>query len=199
MADLARALPWILAHEVVGWPRVDGQPVLDIAEGMSAVKAAEAAAGKFSWWFTDDPSDPGGATAWGITLATAQRHGITTKEQLRAISSAQVAAIYRADYWRFDGIDDQSGATKLFDMCVNFGRKTAVKMAQDALNELGASLVPDGFYGPATEAAINAVEPRHLLMLLCRDSAARYRAIVRKRPESAKFLKGWLKRADALP
>lgn len=166
MADLARALPWILAHEG-GW--------------------------------SDDPDDPGGATMQGITLVTAQRHGITTKEQLRAISSAQVAAIYRVDYWRFDGIDDQSVATKLFDMAVNFGRKTAVKMAQDALNELGASLIPDGLYGPATEAAINAVEPRHLLALLCRDCADRYRSIVRKRPESAKFLRGWLKRADALP
>lgn len=166
MADFARALPWILAHEG-GW--------------------------------SDDPMDPGGATNYGITLATAQRHGITTKDELKGIPSAKVASIYYMDYWRFDGVDDQRVATKVFDMAVNFGRKTAIKMAQDALNELGASLMPDGLYGPATEAAINTVEPRHLLALLCRDCADRYRSVVRKRPESAKFLKGWLRRAEALP
>jgi len=149
--------------------------------------------------WVDDPDDPGGATNQGITLMTAQRHGIMTKEALRNIAPSQVASIYRSDYWRFDGVDDQLVATKVFDMAVNFGRKTAVRMVQAALNELGAYIIPDGLWGPETEAALNATEPRHLLMLLCRDCADRYRQIVANRPASAKFLKGWLRRADALP
>lgn len=149
--------------------------------------------------WVDDPDDPGGATNQGITLATAQRHGIMTKEALRNITPSQVASIYRSDYWRFDGVDDQRVATKVFDMAVNFGRKTAVRMVQNALNELGTYLIPDGLWGPETEAALNAVEPKRVLMLLCRDCADRYRQIAAKRPASAKYLKGWLRRAEALP
>jgi hypothetical protein len=38
-----------------------------------------------------------------------------------------------------------------------------------------------------------------VLAALCKESEAHYRAIVAKRPASAKFLKGWLKRAQAVP
>ena len=149
--------------------------------------------------WSDNPADPGGATMQGITLATAQRHGIMTKAALRASTPEQRAAIYKADYWQFDGIDDQRVATKIFDMAVNFGRKTAVGMVQDALNDVGASLIPDGVYGPKTEASINAVDPGRMLGLLCVESEQRYRGIVADRPKSRQFLAGWLRRAKEVP
>lgn len=149
--------------------------------------------------WSDDPADPGGATMQGITLATAQRHGIMTKDALRAIAPEVVAAIYESDYWRFGGVYDQRVATKIFDMAVNMGRKTTVKMVQDGLNELGASLMPDGCWGPATENCVNAAGPDQMLELLCKASAERYRAIVAHRPESMKYLDGWLKRAAEVP
>jgi type VI secretion system secreted protein VgrG len=149
--------------------------------------------------WSDDPSDPGGATNHGITLATAQRHGIATAEDLRAITDDQVAAIYRADYWRFDGIDDQRVATKIFDIAVNVGLATAVHLVQDALNTLGACLAEDGRWGPKTEASVNAVDPGKLLQLVSYEQAEYYRAIVAHRPESRKFLAGWLVRAQDCP
>ena len=149
--------------------------------------------------WSDDPSDPGGATMQGITLGTAVRHGIGDKAALKAITPQQVAAIYRTDYWRFDLVDDQRVATKLFDMAVNMGLRTAVRIAQEALNTLDACVEVDGQWGPQTRDTINAVSPDHMLRLLSTESADYYHAIAQKRPESGKFLKGWLKRAAEVP
>ena len=166
MADLARALPFVLRHEG-GW--------------------------------SDDAADPGGATNFGITLATAQRHGIMDADALRAITPEQVEAIYRQDYWRFDGIDDQAVATKVFDMAVNMGLRTAVHLVQEVLNGLGAAVQEDGYWGPNTLAALNACRPDRVLDLLCLESAEHYQLLVANRPASGKFLKGWLARAAEVP
>jgi lysozyme family protein len=149
--------------------------------------------------WSDDPDDPGGATNHGITLETARRYGIQTKEELKAITPEDVASIYRSGYWRFNGLTSQDVATKLFDMAVNMGLRTAIRIAQDCLNTLGASLVSDGSFGPITEATINAVAPKRMLDLLCQASAEHYRHIVLVRSSSDKFLKGWLARADEVP
>lgn len=144
-------------------------------------------------------SDPGGATNYGITLETARKYGIADAEALRNITPEQVAAIYRAGYWRFDGVDDQRVATKLFDMAVNMGPQAAVRICQSCLNDAGAALEVDGRFGLVTLECLNAVRPALILSLLCTKSADYYRAIVAKRPESVKFLRGWLKRAAEVP
>lgn len=149
--------------------------------------------------WSDDPQDPGGATNFGITLAVAQKHGILTKDALRTITPGQVAAIYKQDYWVFSGVDDQQVATKLFDLGVNMGVRSAVRLLQDGLNTLGASLETDGRLGPQTLMAANAVAPDKLLQVLCLEAAQHYQDIVHQRPASQKFLKGWLIRATALP
>lgn len=146
-----------------------------------------------------DRDDPGGATMMGITMETAQRHGIRTVGELRQITPEVVASIYHEDYWRFDAIYNQRVAAKLFDMSVNMGPRSAIRLVQMALNGLGASLVVDGYCGPKTIASINAVHPERMLDMLVQASADRYRAIVEERPASAKFLKGWLKRAADVP
>ena len=135
----------------------------------------------------------------GITLAVAQRHGIATADDLRQITDEKVAEIYRADYWRFDGVDDQRVATKIFDLVVNVGMHAAVYMVQEALNGLGADLDDDGHWGPKTQESVNATRPDTLLPLLCEEAADYYHAIVAHRPQSEKFLKGWLARAHEVP
>lgn len=149
--------------------------------------------------WADDPDDPGGATNFGITLATAQRHGIPNKTQLCLITPEQVSDIYRADYWRFSGVVSQGVATKIFDMAVNFGMNAAVKLVQGALNDLGADLTVDGVWGPKTETCMNAVERQRMLDILVWESILKYKGIVAHRPESHKFLGGWLRRAHEVP
>jgi lysozyme family protein len=159
---------------------------------------------KWEGGWSDDPADPGGATNHGITLKTAQRYGIKTKEELRAISPERVAEIYEAGYWRFGDGEDQRVATKLFDMAVNMGPETAIRLLRKALGALPDTPTADGGpsgAGPArpTLDAANGVGPPLLLACLREVCAAHYRAIVARRPASAKFLKGWLRRAAEVP
>lgn len=149
--------------------------------------------------WSNDPDDPGGATMQGITLATARQHGILTPEDLRNITFEQLSAIYRIEYWRFSWITSQRVATKLLDMAVNLGPRTATKLLQGILNALGASLAEDGLWGPLTQEATNAVPEDRMLRLLVMACESRYREIVARRPQSAKFLDGWLKRAAEVP
>jgi lysozyme family protein len=132
----------------------------------------------------------------GVTFHTAQRIlGFTMLDELRNISEAQLEQVYGApDFWRYDGITDQRVATKLFDIGVNVGLGTEVKIAQEIL-AIGA----DGCYGPHTEAAINAADPEEFLQQLCAAAVEHYRAIVAEHPEESEFLTGWLTRAADIP
>jgi lysozyme family protein len=151
--------------------------------------------------WSDDPADPGGATNFGITLKTAQKYGIRTKERLRAISQARAADVYRDGYWRHGDIEDQRVATKLFDMAVNMGHGGAAEVLACAVNGKDGPGPIFGGYGltPGAVSYINRLEPEAFLVDLCKAAEKRYRAIVAKRPASAKFLKGWLRRAAGVP
>ena len=80
-----------------------------------------------------------------------------------------------------------------FDMCINQGKGTAVKVLQRAVNSKGGDLKVDGGLGPMTIEAINKFKP-------C-DNRTRcnrlkhYYDLVNKKPEQERFLYGWFKRA----
>ena len=195
MADFAHALPWVLSHEVRGWPTTRvGALVEDLDAAMSLLRFRGLSA-----WFSNDPLDHGGATAFGLTLRTATPHGLGMVEDLQAISAEKLAEVYRAEFWRFDQVDEAQVAMKLLDMAVNTSLRTAVRMLQAQLNALGAGLAEDGIWGPATEGSVNAVEPNHLLALLVEAAVAHYRAIVQRKPDQGRYLAGWLARAAEVP
>jgi len=151
-----------------------------------------------------DPADRGGKTNWGITQATLtafnHRHPeLGLPEDVADLKLDQAEIIYRLDYWRFDQVYDQRVATKLFDIAVNCGVSRAVKIAQKAANGLGASLEVDGVLGTQTLSALNAAWPDSLLDALCRSQEAHYRAICERDPSQLRFIKGWTKRAKAVP
>ena len=153
--------------------------------------------------WSDNPSDPGGATMHGITLVKAKNHGITTKEALMTITPDKVAEIYAADYWRFDNIADQSIATKIMDMLVNMQSGVngpAMKIVQIALNDVGTCpVVVDGMWGPHTEYAVNVTDSDRLMEAMCHRCAERYMGIVERNPSQSIFIKGWLRRAADVP
>lgn len=87
--------------------------------------------------YSNHPSDPGGPTNFGITLADYRRYvkpGATAAD-VRAMQVGEAVAIYRAKYWdamRCDelpaGIDDTA-----FDYCVNSGLGRSGKVLRRVL------------------------------------------------------------------
>jgi lysozyme family protein len=115
------------------------------------------------------------------------------------LTPAQIATALRVGCWKFDGILNQQVATKIFDMDVNDGLPSGIKLAQEAVNRCGQHVTVDDQYGPATEAAINACDPDRLMDALIQVSVDHYRDIAEAHPNDRPFLADWLRRATAIP
>lgn len=116
--------------------------------------------------WSDHPADPGGATMKGVTLANFRRYvePKATKDDLRKITDAQVAAVYRRFYWDAvhgaelpDGVD-----YAVFDFAVNSGPARAAKYLQAVVG-----VVEDGRIGPATLKAVRAKMHATIIHELC--------------------------------
>lgn len=158
--------------------------------------------------YVDHSDDPGGATRWGITQATARAHGYTG--DMRLLSRDRAAAIYRGAYWlrpALDRVADQAPAlaAELFDTGVNMGPGVAAAFLQRALNALnrGASDYPDiaidGAIGARTLAALDGFLTRRgrsgetvLLKAVEALQGERYLSLAERRPAAEAFLYGWL-------
>src|ERR1700676_2468756 len=93
---------------------------------------------------SENPSDPGGLTNFGIS----QRSYPTV--DIRNLTRETAAAIYQRDFWHYDAVQSQPMATKIFDMSVNMGH-AAIRILQTCLG-----VTVDGIWGPGTCAAVNA-------------------------------------------
>lgn len=133
--------------------------------------------------YVNDPTDPGGETKYGITKRTYPNLDIAN------LTTADAEAIYKRDFWRFDGIIYQNVANKLFDASVNMGHN-AIKIMQRVV---GTAV--DGVYGHDTEAKINAYGGVALLIAYRQKLASYYLDLIADHPALAKYKNGWLKRA----
>ncbi|MDP1832257.1 MAG: glycosyl hydrolase 108 family protein [Geothrix sp.] len=155
--------------------------------------------------YSNHPDDPGGATNFGIIQRNLDGWNGAHPElafpgDVKDLTPDQAAAIYRADYWRWDGIADPALAIKLFDIGVNCGTGTAKKLLQKAVNALVNPPLPvDGRLGPATLGAVNGQPPDALMQALCQVQKDYYQAIVDRKPSQSVFLKGWFHRATRIP
>jgi lysozyme family protein len=153
--------------------------------------------------YVDDPSDKGGATKYGISLAYLKQNNIdinldgkVTKDDVLVLTLDEAKKLYRDHFWMFDAVKDQNVATKLFDMSVNMGVRQAVVLAQRALNGIGCSLVEDGDFGSKTTEAVNSKEAWKVLAGLRDFAIAFYYHVAEVNPKNVKFIDGWIKRAS---
>jgi lysozyme family protein len=105
--------------------------------------------------FVHNPKDPGGATNFGITLATLRHYTgqpSLTEEDLKGLSASLRAEIYRESYWKpVRGDDLPTGLDLLvFDFGVNVGPATSIKHLQRVLH-----VEADGRIGPQTLSTIS--------------------------------------------
>ena len=116
--------------------------------------------------WSDHPSDPGGATMKGVTLATyrAYINKNGTKDDLRNITQAQLEKVYREQYWnKVRGDDLPSGVDyAVFDFAVNSGPARAAKYLQAVVG-----VAQDGVIGPQTLAAVKAASASAVIDKLC--------------------------------
>lgn len=132
----------------------------------------------------DNKFDPGGLTRYGIC----QRN--YPDLDIKNLTRNQAILIYFTDYWskmKLHNILDESLILELFDMGVNVGIRTAIKIAQRLV-----SAKVDGYIGPETESKINTFPG--LLGLYKQERRKYYFALARRKPEMEIFLAGWLNR-----
>lgn len=138
--------------------------------------------------WSDHPADPGGATNFGVTLATYRRYvPNATKTDLRNISDAEIERIYRDGYWdKIKGDDLPYGVDfAVFDFAVNSGPARAAIYLQEIVG-----VAPDGKIGPLTLAAVAKWDSVKLVEKLCANRLA----FVKRLSTWPTFGKGWSRR-----
>ena len=137
--------------------------------------------------YVNDPKDLGGETKYGITKR------FYPDVDIKNLTIEQATEIYKKDYWDKNKVESlpQNLWHIYFDMCVNMGKRTAVKVLQRAAVNKGKDIEIDGGLGPMTIGALKGVE-------LDRVRAFRvkyYVDLITARPEQEKFFLGWFRRA----
>ena len=87
--------------------------------------------------YVDHPNDPGGATNLGVTIGTLSSWlgRPATKAEVKALTRATVAPIYRKNYWAAIRGDELPAGLDyaVFDFAVNSGPKRAAMALQRAV------------------------------------------------------------------
>lgn len=178
--------------------------------------------------FVDDPVDRGGATKYGISLRFLKAEGAIDEDldgyadfdldmdgdidgaDIRKLTVGDAKSLYKRSFWQ--ALECESFprpiGEMLFDQGVNGGNHAAKKLLQQAINAVLRAgryrtipLKVDGQIGDLTRQSFQSMWERHPEQLVIEYREAvkdRYVAIVRRNPSQAKFLKGWLNRAERL-
>lgn len=150
---------------------------------------------KWEGGYVDHPSDPGGATKYGISLRFYQEHvdPSADKEVIEFLTLEEARDLYYQYFWlpAYEKIGDDDLATMLFSSGVNMGTGRAVRIIQQAANNLGQKLKVDGVMGPKTLAALNMYMPKVVLREYRKLLMLRYLDIAKVRHP---FLRGWARR-----
>ena len=156
----------------------------------------------FEGGFVNDPVDRGGATNKGVTIATWRMQGYDKDgdgdidvDDLKLISDADAIEVMRRCFWkrwRADEIKSQNLANILVDWIWCSGTPS-ITITQAMLG-----LKADGIVGKNTLAALNRQDPQVFFNRLKARRKQFYERIVEKRPSQVRFLKGWLRRLDAI-
>ena len=156
----------------------------------------------FRWegGFVNDPSDRGGATNMGVTIATWRKVGSDKDgdgdidlDDIRLLSWEDATIVlqnYYWDRWAGDLILNQEVADILVDWVWASG-KWGIIIPQRILG-----VVPDGVVGPMTLAKLNSVNPGIFLYKVYTARVLFLQSLVKHDPTQARFIHGWLRRLN---
>lgn len=151
--------------------------------------------------YTNDPSDAGGPTKWGIT------QGALAKWRARPVSAAEVqalgkdeaVAIYRKGYMApFETIEDPSLLELMFDFGVNHGTGRAAEALQTVLSRIGYYTDRiDGDFGRKSREALAKVQNDAALFYAVKcERLEAYMRYAGRAPANVIYLGGWANRND---
>ena len=152
--------------------------------------------------FVDDKDDKGGATNFGITNKTLSDYNnkVASVDDVKKMPVQLARLIYKRNYYEKPNISmlDTPVDLAIFDLCVNAGPYRAGVILQEACNICGSSLFVDGKIGAKTalEANMHLINKKPILNAIADLRVAFYRDIVKHNASQAKFLKGWIIRAE---
>jgi len=146
---------------------------------------------RFEGGYSDHKDDPGGATQYGITLATlrAWRGKPVSKADVRVLTKVEAGEIYRNKYWNAVKGDDLPKGVDLavFDWAVNSGPGAAIKALQRAVG-----VNADGYIGAVTLREVAKANPATLVRTLCDRRGSFFQSLKTFRV----FGRGWMRRVS---
>ena len=153
--------------------------------------------------FVDDPDDPGGRTMKGVTQAVYNTYLASIGKppaDVKDIHTPELQAIYQK-YWDAShaGAFEYGLAQALFDTAVNFGSGRAIQFLNQVLGVGDSTKVSKS----TMDAIRKLAKEDHSAQIeagkaICQKRIDYRHARVAKSPKLAKFLKGWLRRDNAL-
>lgn len=170
--------------------------------------------------FVDNRRDPGGATKYGVSLRFLVIQGLIDADRdgfadfdlnrdgkidaldVKLLTPYHAGALYlrlfyiETGFWQLPAPLDAA----VFDLGVNVGTSTAVKILQRAVNRSGPPpLATDGVLGGQTvRRSFEALASGPVLSDFRNEAAAHYRWLVSRNGKLTGFLGGWLNRAKDL-
>jgi len=154
--------------------------------------------------YSNDPSDSGGETSWGVTAQVAWKHGY--RGEMINMTRAQAFNILVAEFW-----DEISGdelvklseriAEEVADTGVNMGTSRAIRFLQRSLNAANnrgknyLDLTVDGKAGTLTITALSHYlhtrSEEVMLKMLNSLQGAYYIELAERREKDEKYIYGW--------
>lgn len=137
--------------------------------------------------YSNDPSDRGGPTKGGITLASWREYTgnpAARSDQLKLVREGQARAFYQHRYIigpKFDRINAPHLRELVVDAGVHHGTRHAAKWLQRA-----ADVKQDGVIGDISLAAVNAADPRELYLWLIAFRIRLFGRLIGRDPELAR-------------
>lgn len=135
--------------------------------------------------YSNNPTDRGGETKWGISKRQFPHLDIPNLSEQEAIE------IYEKLYLVGPRISSLPTYLQplILDFAVHSGPRCAIQKLQIVLHT-----DVDGEIGPQTLAAVHAVEERWLVNAVIAERVKMIASIVIKAPSQLKFLRGWINR-----
>lgn len=165
--------------------------------------------------YVNDPTDRGGATNYGVTIAVARQNGYlgAMRDFPKHCYDKPVCAdkIYNAKYIKAPGYEpmlaiEPAIADKLINTGINMGPAWPTSWFQLSIHAAGIPVSTDARMGPKTVAAYRTMQAKYgkveacniVLTGLIAGQRTRYERIIARNPSQAKYRNGWMKRAKAV-